>query len=192
MRVIFIAFTFLLISTCGFSQLTKSEKKKWKKEMKMFGVEGYKKMSQQNTRLLLENRALKQNLDASEKKALAQLAELEKIRKEKDSIYTAVAQNIKKNKDVPKSVSERSAAKGAAFKVQIGAYNDFDLSQYFDNHKNFGIEEDENGTLKYTLGIFKNYNDAVIFRDLMREMGVKGAWVVSYKQNSRIDIKEAF
>ena len=77
------------------------------------------------------------------------------------------------------------------FKVQIGAYKKFDLSQYFNNHRNFGGEIDDDGTMKYTLGIFATYNEAEKFKQLMREMGVKGAWIVSYKNGKRVSMTDA-
>lgn len=191
MKQSLILLVFCSLTSLSFSQLTKAEKKKWKKEMKMNGVEGYKVMSQENTRLLLENRALKEDLSAAEEKALTKIAELERVRNERDSIYTSLSENIRKIKGVPKSVSPRVASKGVYYKVQIGAYRDFDLTKYFGNHKNFGIEEDPDGILKYTLGLFNEESDAERFAGLMQEMGVSGAWVVPYDQNARIAIKDA-
>ena len=76
------------------------------------------------------------------------------------------------------------------FKVQVGAFKNFDLTKYFDRHQNFSGEVDADGTMKYTLGIFSDYWEADKFKKYMREMGVKGAWIVSYKDGKRVNIKE--
>ena len=80
---------------------------------------------------------------------------------------------------------------GLLFKVQVGAYKGIDLRKYFDNYKNFSGEVGDDGVLKYTLGVFTDYWEADQFKKYLREMGVKDAWVVSYKDGARIPIKDA-
>lgn len=83
-----------------------------------------------------------------------------------------------------------TAVDGVIFKVQVGAFKNFDLKKYIGNHENFSGEVDEDGTMKYTLGAFKEYWEADKFKKYLRDMGVKGAWVVAYKDGKRVDMKD--
>ncbi len=86
---------------------------------------------------------------------------------------------------------ESSNAKGIVYKVQIGSYKGYDLKKYIGKHKNFSGEVGPNGEMKYTLGEFKEYWEADALKKYLRNMGVKGAWVVAYKDGKRVDIKDA-
>jgi hypothetical protein len=81
-------------------------------------------------------------------------------------------------------------SKGIVFKVQIGAFKNKDLAKYFDNNPNFGGEVKEGEPQKVTIGIFRDYWEADTFKKYMREMGVKDAWIVPYKDGQRVDIKD--
>ena len=83
------------------------------------------------------------------------------------------------------------STKGVVYKVQIGAFKNKDLSKYFKNNPNFGGEVDSDGTQKYSIGVFKDYWEADTFKKYMRQMGVKDAWVVAYKDGERISMKDA-
>lgn len=94
--------------------------------------------------------------------------------------------------DVSSSGYTRGAAnpQGVIFKVQIGAFKNKDLSKYFENNKNFSGDVDADGTKKYTLGYFSDYWEADRFKKYLREMGVKDAWIVPYKDGKRLNIKD--
>jgi len=179
----------LLISSLCFSQLSKEEKKKWKKEMKMVGVEGYKEMSEENTALILEKRQLESDIADYKRAAKEYADQISALETQQDSL--SLLNTITETSETKTEVSNDATETGILFKVQIGAYKKFDLTDYFNNHKNFGGEIDDDGTMKYTLGLFRNYNKADTFKKLMVEMGVKGAWVVAYKDNKRIPLNVA-
>ena len=76
--------------------------------------------------------------------------------------------------------------------MQIGAFKNKDLSKYFENNPNFGGEAagDEKAEQKLTIGIFRDYWEADTFKKYMRDMGVKDAWIVPYKDGVRVEIKD--
>ena len=78
---------------------------------------------------------------------------------------------------------------GVVFKVQIGAFRNKDLSKYFDNNENFSGENADD-LQKITLGQFRDYWEADTFKKYLREMGVKDAWIVPYKDGVRVPIKD--
>lgn len=80
---------------------------------------------------------------------------------------------------------------GLVYKIQIGAFRDKDLTKYFENNPNFGGEVDDDGTKKYTIGVFTEYWEADTFKKYMRSMGVKDAWIVPYYNGKRVSMKDA-
>ena len=176
------------ISVTSFSQLSKDEKKIWKKKLKEAGPEGFKKLSDDKDQAEAEVSDLQDevyDLEDEVKELKDDVSELESDVAD----YKKAAQEATEKLD---SLSEGGVSMdGIVFKVQIGAYQELDLSEYFNNHKNFGGEIDDDGTMKYTLGVFRSYADAEKFKNLMRRLGVKGAWIVSYKDGKRIDIQQA-
>ena len=79
---------------------------------------------------------------------------------------------------------------GVVFKVQIGAFRNKDLSKYFENNENFGGETEADGVQKITLGNFRDYWEADTFKKYLREMGVNDAWIVPYKDGTRVAMKD--
>lgn len=74
---------------------------------------------------------------------------------------------------------------GMSFRIQIGAYNEIDLTRYFKNAKSV-IAESENGVSKYLMGYFASFEEAKEFETVMRKAGFKGAWLVPYNNGDRI------
>lgn len=89
------------------------------------------------------------------------------------------------------TVAESSFQRGIVFKVQIGAYQNEELSENMANSDNLGTEN-SNDVHKIVLGQFRDFNKADQLKKQLRTMGVKDAWIVSYKDGLRITIEEAF
>lgn len=85
---------------------------------------------------------------------------------------------------------EKISTKGVVFKVQIGTFRNKDLSKYLDNSKNFSGDLNPDGSRSYTLGYFSDYWEADTFKKYLREMGVTDAWVVAYKDGTRVSLKD--
>lgn len=183
------------ISTVSVAQLSKADKKEWKEKMKSAGLDGFKELSDER--------------DAAVAKASSMEAELESLEVENTKLKSDVADYKKAAKEAAEKLAaeklardkeeegnsyglySRSVSKGVVYKVQLGAYKNFDMTKYFNNHKNFSGEIDDDGTMKYTVGEFTEYWEAEQFKKLLREMGVKGAWIVSYQEGKRIPLKDA-
>ena len=74
--------------------------------------------------------------------------------------------------------------------LYVGAFKNKDLQKYFDNNPNLGGEVKEGEPQKITLGIFRDYWEADEFKKYMREMGVKDAWIVPFRDGQRVEIKD--
>jgi len=116
----------------------------------------------------------------SKEKHETEIAAFTKAAEESEKQIIELESKVEQLKSELENIPKETKISGTYFKVQIGAYDNLDLSNYA-NHENFGLEKDNDGTLKYTLGEFKSYDDATSFKKLMHDIGVKGAWIVSYK-----------
>jgi TolA-binding protein len=177
--------------------MTKAEKKEWKKKAKQYAKNPAtlkqlteEKQVSDNSVTDLTNQTKSLNSQISDKNA--RIAELEdqlnRMRSDLNSTKAELAQ-LKSNP----VVNPMDFSKGVVFKVQVGAFKNKDLSKYFENNPNFGGEaadKDKNEPQRITIGIFRDYWEADTFKKYMREMGVKDAWIVPYKDGQRVELKD--
>jgi cell division protein FtsN len=186
MKRIFLPIVLIVsVALSSFGQMSKEETKEWAKKIKTLTPESYKQLIQEREALTTEVGQLKQENDAAKAQVddlNTKLKAAQEAQEAKQQVTAAAAANVPVN---------TMAAKGVAYKVQIGAFKNRDLSKYFENNKNFSGEVDADGTKKYTLGSFTTYWEADNFKKYLREMGVSDAWVVAYKDGKRIELKDA-
>lgn len=191
-RILFLVAAFTLLATgISYGQLSKQEAKQWKKTKKAMSPEEFKTMVNQNTTLKQEINQLTADLETAQ-------SELEE-KQDEVALMQGKVQNLEQDlaeariMDVSSEgagTSNTKVAKGVVFKVQIGAFRNKDLSKYFGTSENFGGEVDADGTHRYTLGNFGDYWQADKFKKYLREMGVKDAWIVPYKDGRRVPMKD--
>jgi hypothetical protein len=179
----------------SFAQLSKKEKKEWKKKAKEYG-----KKPQDLKQLIEEKESAQSQLAAVNEKYRdlqssvsdkdARIAELEDQLSQTRTQLTSTRAELASLKENPAPANPMDFSKGIVFKVQIGAFKNKDLQKYFDNNPNFGGEVKENEPQKITIGIFRDYWEADKFKKYMREMGVKDAWIVPYRDGQRVEIKD--
>ena len=167
------------------AQQAKAEEKEWKKKLKALEPMTYKKLVDDKTSMTTENTELNGKLAELESQKLAKTGDLEKLKAETKSLQDELGNNVNATK-----TGVKPNGKGVIFKVQVGAFRDRDLSQYFEKHPNFS-GEDDGGIKKYTLCYFSDYNEASRFKDYVRRMGVSDAWVVAYRDGQRVNIADA-
>ena len=87
-------------------------------------------------------------------------------------------------------MTDQPVVQGVVYRVQIGAFGQNQLDNELATTPNLTLES--SGDLqKVIVGQFTNYANAKRLRDRMRQMGVKGAFIVAYNDGMRIDVKEA-
>lgn len=184
----------LFAGTESFAQLSKQEKKEWKKKAKEFKknpqalktLTEEKKVADDNvTTLTTQNKQMQATISDKD----AKIAELEDQLARLRSELTAAKAELAQLKENP-VINPMDFSKGVVFKVQIGAFKNKDLKKYFDNNPNFGGEATDKGEQKLTIGVFRDYWEADTFKKYMRDMGVKDAWIVPYKDGQRVEIKD--
>jgi len=178
------------------AQLTKKEKKEWKKKLKKTSPEQFKRMYDENASLKSEVSSMQGQLSGvqstmSEKDS--KIAELTEQNRKMEAQVNAARKAIAKAKQDAAAQPTSGPVigdDGVVFKVQIGAFRNKDLSKYFENNENFGGETDGDGVQKITLGKFRDYWEADTFKKYLREMGVNDAWIVPYKDGTRVAMKD--
>jgi hypothetical protein len=170
----------------------KEESKKWKQKMKATKPLEFKDMMNQRAELVGENEGLKRQLTNMGKVVSDKDAEIDALRKELDSVKAgpAPAQVRAEGNEIQGGGHSTEFAQGTWFRVQVGVYSKLDISKFKDNNKNFSVEQDSDGSYKYTLGHFRDYWEADEFKKYMRKLGVRDAWIVAYKDNQRVNIKD--
>jgi len=179
----------------GKSKEEKELEKEWKKKLKKLEWEDYKKLLDDKDASKKDIEDLKKTNDLLEdengecKANSSQLkANLEQLQNELNSRPTEPVVKAPVVKNVSSSTDDFN--KGVAFKVQIGAFKNLkSAATYSKDNGNFGAEDDK-GVTMYTIGEFRDYSDADALRKYLVKMGVKGAWVVSYKDGKRVHIKD--
>jgi len=193
-KVIIICLALIFSGMQVFAQLSKQEKKEWKKKAKEYSKnpQELKSFTEAKQTTESDNASLKNQVTALNKQVgdkNARIAELEdQLSRSRNETAAAKAQLAEYVETSSKSSMDFS--RGVVFKVQIGAFKNKDLSKYFDNNPNFGGEATEKGEQRFTIGIFRDYWEADKFKKYMREMGVKDAWIVPYKDGERVEIKD--
>lgn len=193
-RVLILCLALIFSGAQVFAQLSKKEKKEWKKKAKEYAK------NPANLKMLTEEKQVADNSVTSLKGDVSKLqsavsdkdskiADLEDEISKMRSELTSTKAELEQLKVAP-PVNPMDFSKGVVFKVQIGAFKNKDLSKYFENNPNFSGEVKEGEPQKVTIGIFRDYWEADTFKKYLREMGVKDAWIVPYKDSKRVEIKD--
>ncbi len=178
----------LSVSVDAMAQMDKKEKKAWKKRLKKVSPEQYKDLIDQNKTMKSQVSSLRTELDNVDRK----LAEKDDKISQQQAQIADLRSQVRSGGSTPPPTTSGSGINenvGVVFKVQIGAYKKIDLSKYKDSSANFNAET-EGELNKYTIGVFKDYWEADTFKKYLRAMGVKDAWIVSYRDGTRVPIKD--
>ncbi|MEO1255905.1 MAG: Ezrin/radixin/moesin family protein [Bacteroidota bacterium] len=175
------------------AQMDKKEAKEWKKRIKKLQPEQYKQLLDENKSLKGQVTSLKTELGnvddrlaEKDQQILTYQSQVGDLREELSRLQSKQPADNVASRNTGGGIDE---SKGVVFKVQLGAFKKKeDLSKY-DNSPNFSAEN-KDGLQKFTIGVFREYREADTFKKYLREMGVKDAWVVSYKDGSRVPMKD--
>ncbi|MCB0505558.1 MAG: Ezrin/radixin/moesin family protein [Cyclobacteriaceae bacterium] len=184
--------------TTSFAQLSKEEKKEWKAKYKQYksDLEGFKELVEENGTLKSQLSSTKKELDGLKSKMSDKDGTISDLQDENARLKSQLTAAQAAAAEARSALANKPAAQpspmsmdGVVFKVQVGAFEKKDLSKFFDNNPMFSGET-EDGMQKITLGFFRDYWEADTFKKYLREMGVKDAWIVPYKDGKRVPIKD--
>ena len=191
----------LVFGFTSIAQLSKEEKKEWKAKYKAYkkDLEGFKILVEENGSLKGQLSNAKNQLSDVQSDLSSKDGQISDLQDENARMQSQVAAANASAQEARNALNSKPAAgspepapmsmDGVIFKVQVGAFEKKDLSKFFENNPMFSGESEE-GLQKITLGFFRDYWEADTFKKHLREMGVKDAWIVPYKDGNRVPIKD--
>ncbi len=187
LRILCILLVLGIAPSMVFAQ-TKAEKKKLKRELRT-----YRKMKP------MEIRNMKMNYESKLKDKKQLDLRIKNLQRTADSLQNLLtANNARVSQLEAQLLAAQSAAanakpagaKGYYYRVQLGAYKQYNIKSKTAADESFSAES-ENQMNKLTLGLFYTLAEADQFKEDVRRMGIKDAYVVPFKDGKRITHKEA-
>lgn len=176
-------FLFLNPSTPAFAQMSKEEKKAWKKKKKAMNPLAFKQIVEEQEEIKEKINQTRQELEMLRSQLSEKDRRLAQLREENQQLE-------QQRQEVDATSRQGPDERGVYFRVQVGAYERIDLSSRITQKADMKVE-DEGGIKKYTIGYFNDYWEADKFKKYLQSMGIKDAWIVAYRDGVRVDIKEA-
>ena len=174
----------------------KAEKKLWKKKAKSYAKSPLKLRDDlENSNNRLREMAAK-NKDLQEKydRALSKADSLQAVIDANSGQLAALQRKYEKLEaayEAQKNINEKGIIPGLVYRVQVGAYVHFDMNQHLVHTDKTFEGENQDGMNKYMMGNFRDMNNAEAFRNDVRKLGIKDAWIVPYIDGTRVTRDEA-
>lgn len=170
--------TYGFISTILLSSaqnLSKEEKSAVKSELKalMKNPEKYivlKNESQEKTKIIGD-----QQEDINKLKSQVAISNMEYL-KLKDSVQSAT--------NTPTVTKSQTNIPTGNYRVQIGLFNNYDISELLASPKAI-FHEIISGSHRYSIGNFNTLEEAINFKDQIKKLGIKDAFITEYAEGTR-------
>lgn len=180
---------FLFNPGISMAQLSKSEKRTWKKQQRKMSPEEFKNLVESREKLAFQ-------ADSLQKEASALLTTLQEKEASLNRLKTDQTQTSQELSQLKKQLGEQRLAeevspwdKGVAFRVQFGAFKDHDISNLVEDSPDLELVK-EDGFIKYVLGQFREYDKADELKRYLRKIGVNETWIVPYMDGKRVPLKD--
>lgn len=190
-----LALVFTTFNALG--QEGKEEKKFWKDKAKMYTKNPlslkaeFENYQEQIKDLKARNKELMQKGSGEQSSDLIDSLRWALIQMEGElQAQESRADKLDKIAQSQKSVMDMGIQDGLVYRVQIGAYVFYEMSNPPDQGGDF-VAERADGFNKYVIGSFREYDEAQAFKDELQKMGMNDAWVVPYIDGVRVTINEA-
>ena len=148
--------------------------------------EGYNTLTKENNAIKKQVATLEAQSESGSQALSGKDSKIDQLEAKLDKAKEIIAEL--KDKSGSSNGSGEDYTRGIVYKVQIGAFRDPRLAEFTATGNWW--EEEADGLKKYTIGYFRDYTEADLFKQYIRTMGVSDAWVVAYEDNVRRDIKE--
>lgn len=174
--VILVTLGFLFSNTVQAQELTKTQKRALKKEIRT-----YKKNPEKWVKMLNKH-------DAKVKELNDEIAKLNAQLKASELAAEKLAEQVKLEQlryvELEKTIPTTKLPDGTVYQVQMGFYQYLDLVSFNDKLKTVRAEEID-GKKRYVIGHFENLLDAVQFSNDIKRIGVTDAFVTQYIDGER-------
>lgn len=188
----------------AYAELSRKERREWKKIARQYkrNPEALKALSEEhaefkdiNAQLKAQVQQLEQRLantstnqDQYQTRISTLESERDQLAYQLEAAQRSIQELTEKVKDLPTGMED--ARKGTIYRVQIGAFKEREIAE--DLNTSDMLKLDREGDLqKVVIGLFRDYDRASRLRTQLREMGVRDAWIVTYRDGRRINIEKA-
>jgi septal ring factor EnvC (AmiA/AmiB activator) len=173
----------------------KKKQKRRLKELKKMDPSEFASMQEQQQALKERAASLESELNSLKNTAESKDSEIrqlkDQVRRLENQLSEAQAElKAMREQEVQNVPVANEYDEGLVFRVQIGAYRDKSLEPYLQNSENLSGDTSPEGLQTYTLGNFRDYWEADKFKKYLRAMGVNDAWIVPYRDGTRVELKE--
>jgi Rad3-related DNA helicase len=158
-------------------------------------IKGFKRNPEKLKEIKQESTTLDAQLATAKETTVRKKADLNELNRElgkKDEAIESLQERLRRLRGEMGEVNAARQGRGGSdceFSVQIGAYENRDLTKYMDNNPNFLVEQSD-GLKKYILGYFTSYWEAKSFSKHLDKSGAQ-TYVVGYYKGARIpDLKD--
>lgn len=185
------------------TDMTKEERKKWKKLAKRYkrNPEALAQLTEEREELMSENNQLEsqlQELQTENNLLEEQVNQLEASNTELNQDLMMAQSTIRQLQEQQEQMTDKGMAtsgtemnmSGTVYRIQIGAFEKNRMPAELTSAENMKVDEAE-GMQKIMVGQFRDFETAKQLMDYLRKMGVEGAWIVPYRDGQRISLKEA-
>lgn len=180
---------FLFAPDDSMAQLSKQERKTWKKTKRKMSPEELKNLTDEKAYFAARADSLEAETSQMLRTLREQQASMDRLRTTQEQLNQQVTQLKRQLSEINESEPESPWDKGVAFRVQFGAFKGHDISDMTKDSPDLEIVK-EDGFTKYVLGQFREYDKADELKRYLRKIGVQQTWIVPYKDGKRVPLSE--
>ncbi|GAF01656.1 hypothetical protein [Saccharicrinis fermentans] len=127
--------------------------------------------------------------NTSSKQEIASLTEkYEELTSKQNSLHTTLALYKDSLNKITNLNKEKRNESGYKYRIQIGAFKEIDLNDYSANLVAIN-QETYDSIYQYTLGIFEDYEKALVFWHNIKKMGFADSFIMATKDGRRIPLE---
>jgi vacuolar-type H+-ATPase subunit I/STV1 len=189
-------FAFGTTVTVQAQELSKDEKKEWKRKAKEFkrNPAALKSLSESVDRYKTEANeyaAQINELDAEKANRRARIAQLERENAQMQDKLAATLNELDQLRMSPPPAQPQmdNSMQGLVFRVQIGAFEKLNMPSTLDGEGDNMDLEMVDGLQKIIIGKYPDVESAEALRSYMQQLGIPDAWVVAYQDGMRVPME---
>ena len=189
-------FAFGTTVTVQAQELSKDEKKEWKRKAREFkrNPAALKSLSESVDRYKTEANeyaAQINEMEAEKANRRARIAQLERENAQMQDKLAATLNELDQLRMSPPPAQPQmdNSMQGLVFRVQIGAFEKLNMPSTLDGEGDNMDLEMVDGLQKIIIGKYPDVESAEALRSYMQQLGIPDAWVVAYQDGMRVPME---
>jgi DNA repair exonuclease SbcCD ATPase subunit len=184
---VFLGFFCFLTLSPALAQMTRQERRGLRKELRRMSPEDLDRMREQEAAMQDKISDLSRRTSQLQDEIQGKDKQITSLKNDIVRLETELknrTQEVRELRD-----KDEQWDRGVVFRVQIGAFKDYDFQDVVGSSPQLKYEEDSNWQ-KYIMGNFRDYDEADKLKKHLRRTGVRDAWIVPYEDGKRVPLKE--